>query len=575
MVIKLIKYIKEFKKYAVITPVLVIFEVILDVLIPTLMAFLIDEGVNRGDMDAIMKYGTILLIAAVISMLLGILAGRFAALSSSGLTRNLRRAMFNKVQTYSFGNIDKFSSSSIITRLTTDLTYVNMSFQMMLRIAIRSPLMIIFAMIMASRLNSKLASIYVFVVPFLAVVFYLIIRYVHPIFERVFKVYDKLNKVVQENLAGIRVVKSFVREDYEKEKFGAVSDKIYRDFVRADKIIAFNAPVMQLTVNTCIMLLFWIGGGLIIKGDMTTGNLVSFFTYNTQMLMNLMMLSMIFVTMIISKPPAERIMEILSEESDIVNPENPQYDVADGSIDFKNVDFSFIKDKNKLVIKNADFKIESGDVVGIIGGTGSGKSSLVQLIPRLYDTTGGAVMVGGKDVRSYDIDSLRNSVAMILQKNVLFSGTVKENLRWGNKDASDEELVRVCKLAQAHNFIDEMPDKYDTMIERGGTNLSGGQKQRLCIARALLKHPKIIIFDDSTSAVDTKTDAQLRKAMSEEMPGVTKIIIAQRVSSIENADKIIVLDEGKINGMGTHAELLESNTIYREVYMSQQQAVIE
>ena len=574
MVLKLVKrHIGEFKKYMWAAPGLVVVEVILDVLIPTVMASLIDLGVDKGDLNTILKIGATLVSMALVSMGTGILAGRYAAVASSGLVRNVRKAMFRSVQTFSFSNIDKFSSSSIITRLTTDLSYVVMSFQTLIRLAVRAPLMVVFAFFMSYRLNANLAMIYALVIPFVGIAFYFIISRVHPVFQRVFKTYDKLNRVVQENLAGIRVVKSFVREDHEKKKFGDVSGEIYADFVKAERITAFTQPLMQCTISICTLLLAWIGGRMIVGGDMTTGNLVSMFAYTAQMLANMMMLSMVFVMMIISAAPVQRILEILNEKSDLVNPENPVTNLEDGSVVFTDVDFSYVGDNEKRAIRKVSLSVQSGEVVGILGSTGAGKSTLVQLIPRLYDVTGGSVTVGGHDVRAYDLDSLRSQVAMILQKNVLFSGTIKENLRWGNPDATEEELIRICKLAQAHEFISELPEGYDTHVEQGGTNFSGGQKQRLCIARALLKKPKIIIFDDSTSAVDTHTDALLRKALREEIPGTTKFFIVQRISSIEDADKIIVLNDGAVESLGTHTELLEKSEIYREVYHSQQQAV--
>ena len=573
MVLRLMKYLGEFKKYAIIGPLLVVAEVILDVIIPTIMATLIDEGVEQGNLNVVLKVGVTLLVMALMSMLTGVLAGRFSAKASSGLIRNVRKEMFKNVQNFSFSNIDKFSSSSIITRLTTDLTHVVMSFQMLIRVAVRAPLMMVLAFVMSYRLNPSLSVIYAFVIPVLAAIFLLIIRYVHPIFRRVFKIYDKLNQVVQENLSGIRVVKSFVREEHEKEKFGKVSGQIYSDFVKAEKVISLNQPAMQLAINTCIILLAWVGGNLIVGGSMSTGALVGMFSYNTQMLMNLMMLSNVFVMLIVSAAPVQRIIEILNEKSDLTDPANPIYGLDDGSVIFNDVDFSYVGTEEKRVIKKASLSVRSGEVVGILGGTGSGKSTLVQLIPRLYDVTGGSVIVGGRDVREYSIDSLRGEVAMILQKNVLFSGTIKENLRWGDPDATDEEVQHACELAQIHDFISELPKGYDTYVEEGGSNFSGGQKQRICIARALLKSPKIIIFDDSTSAVDTHTDALLRKAMREEIPGTTKFIITQRISSIEDADKIIVMNEGVIEDIGTHEELLDKNRIYREVFISQQQAV--
>ena len=457
-----------------------------------------------------------------------------------------------------------------MTRLTTDITNIQNAYQMIIRVAVRCPVMLVFSLIMAFSINPELSLIFLCCIPVLGVGLYLIMSRAHPIFERVFKIYDKLNNVVQENLRGIRVVKSFVREDYEKEKFDAISEDIYNDFSKAEKILSFNMPLMQFCIYACMLLISWFGARLIVGSSMTTGQLMSLITYTMQILMSLMMLSMVFVMITISRASAERVVEILDEKSDLHNSENPVYEVKNGDIRFDNVEFSYKKGKGKPCLKNINLTIRSGETVGIIGGTGSSKSSLVQLIPRLYDVTKGSVSVGGVDVREYDIETLRNEVAMVLQKNVLFSGTIKENLRWGNENATDEELVHACRLAQADDFIRQFPDGYDTYIEQGGTNVSGGQKQRLCIARALLKKPKILILDDSTSAVDTKTDALIRKAMRTEIPGTTKIIIAQRVSSVENADKIIVLDEGEINAIGTHDELLKTNEIYREVYTSQQ-----
>lgn len=570
MIKKLASCVREYKKDSVLAPLYVSIEVVLEVIIPFLMAKLIDLGIDGGSIPYILKIGAALVICAVISLIFGVLAGRSAAVASAGFAKNLRHDMFYSVQNFSFSNIDKFSASSIVTRLTTDITNIQNAYQMIIRVAVRCPAMLIFSLIMAFRVNKRLSLIFLVCIPVLGIGLYLIMSKAHPVFERVFKTYDKLNRVVQENLRGIRVVKSFVREDYEKEKFGAISKDIYSDFAKAEKTLAFNMPLMQLCVYASMLLISWFGARLIVSSSMTTGELMSLITYTMQILMSLMMLSMIFVMITISRASAERIVEVLNEESDLHSPENPIYSVKDGSIRFENVDFSYKKGKGKPCLKGIDLTIEAGQTVGIIGGTGSSKSSLVQLIPRLYDVTAGRVLVGGKDVRSYDVETLRSEVAMVLQKNVLFSGTIKENLRWGNESASDEELVRACRLAQADEFITRFPNGYDTYIEQGGSNVSGGQKQRLCIARALLKKPKILILDDSTSAVDTKTDAQLRRAMQDEIPNTTKLIIAQRISSVENADKIIVLDDGKINAVGTHEQLLETNEIYREVYTSQQ-----
>ena len=569
MIKTLAKSIREYKKATILTPILVSIESIIDVLIPFIMAFLIDEGINQGNREKIIFYGILLLVCAFLAMLFGILAGRCAAKASTGFAKNLRKDMFYNVQSYSFANIDKFSPASIITRHTTDINNVQMAFQMIIRIAFRSPIMLIFSLIMAFLINVKVALIFLAVVPFLAVGLYFIATKAHPIFERVFKTYDKLNNITQENIKGIRVVKSYVTEEKEINKFFKVSDEIYKDFTKAEKIVALNNPLMQISINTVIVLLSLIGGKMIISNNLTTGELTSMISYAMQILTSLMMLSVILVMIMISRASAERIVEILEEESSLKNNEKQIKEIKDGSIEFINVDFSYVDDDNKTCLKDINLKINSGETIGIIGGTGSSKSTLVQLIPRLYDATKGEVKVAGINVKDYDIESLRNEVAMVLQKNVLFSGTIKENLRWGNPKATDEEIIRACKLACADEFIENFPDKYDTYIEEGGTNVSGGQKQRLCIARAILKQPKILILDDSTSAVDTKTDSAIRKAFKEEIPNTTKIIIAQRVSSVEDADKIIVLDGGKINGMGSHDELMKNNEIYKDVYESQ------
>ena len=561
--------IKEFWPATILTPVFVIGEVAFDVLIPMMTGKLLDEGVNAGSMGHIMRYGVTVIAMALIALLLGALSGRFAAKASTGLSRNLRREMYARVQQFSFSNIDKYSTGGIITRLTTDVTNVQMAFMMIIRIAVRCPIMLICAWIMTFRVNPRLALIFLVVIPVLAVGLLVIMFSAHPIFERVFKKYDWMNNVVQENLLGIRVVKSFVREEHEKDKFGKVSQEIFVDFSKAEKILAFNAPLMQLCVAACILVVSWLGAHLIVGGDMTIGDLSSMFNYIFMILMSLMMLSMVLVMIVIARASAERITELLNEESDLQNGPDPVEEVKDGSVVFENVSFSYAKDPSKECLKDVNLTIRSGETVGILGGTGTSKTTLVQLIPRLYDATEGRVLVGGVDVRDYDMEALREQVAMVLQKNVLFSGTIKDNLRWGNKEATDEEMVRVCKLAQADPFIQEFPDKYDTYIEQGGTNVSGGQKQRLCIARALLKKPKILILDDSTSAVDTKTDAMIRKAFREEIPDTTKFIIAQRISSIEDADKILIMDGGKIVAMGNHEELLKTSDIYREIYESQ------
>ena len=569
MIKKLASCIREYKKATILTPVFVSLEVILEVIIPFLMASLIDDGIEMGNMSKIVEIGIVLVVLAILSLTFGALSGRFAAKASTGFAANLRHDMYYNIQNFSFNNIDKFSTSSIITRLTTDVTNVQMAFQMITRIAVRCPLMLVFSMAMAFYINAKISLVFLIAVPILGLGLTLITINAHPIFERVFKTYDKLNTVVQENLHGIRVVKSYVREDFEKKKFNDVSGSIYKDFVKAERLVALNSPLMQFVVYGCMLLISWFGAKLIVVGDFTTGSLMSLITYIMQILMSLMMLSMVFVMIIISRASARRVTEILAEKSDIVNPENPIFEVKDGSVKFEKVSFSYTKDKKKLCLSKVDVDIKSGETVGILGGTGSSKTTFVQLIPRLYDATLGKVLVGGVDVKKYDLDTLRNEVAMVLQKNVLFSGTIRENLRWGNENATDEELIHACKLAQAHDFIETFPDKYDTHIEQGGTNVSGGQKQRLCIARALLKKPKILILDDSTSAVDTKTDALIRKAFKEEIPYTTKFIIAQRVSSVMDADKIIILDEGKIVACGTHDELLKTNKIYQEVYNSQ------
>lgn len=581
MVRKLLRSVREYKTSSLLAPLFVTCEVILEVIIPMLMANLIDFGIEAGNMQYILKMGLALVIFCIVSLTFGALSGKYAAVASAGFAKNLREDMYNKVQEYSFSNIDKFSTASIVTRLTTDITNIQNAYMMSIRVAVRCPIMLIFALFMAFQINSHLAPIFVIAIPILAVGLVIIISNAKRIFERIFRTYDKLNNVVQENLHGIRVVKSFVREDHETEKFCSVSKEIYQDFSKAEKILAFNAPLMQFCAYGCMLLISWLGAKLIVASGnnpavgMTTGDLTSMFSYTMQILMSLMMFSMVFVMITISYASMERAEEILDEKSDLHNPENPVYEVKDGSIEFDHVNFVYGKNADKLCLDNVNLKIPSGATVGIIGGTGSSKSTLVQLIPRLYDATEGAVKVGGSDVREYDIESLREEVAMVLQKNVLFSGTIKDNLRWGKEDATDEEMRHVCQLAQADEFIQTFPDGYDTYIEQGGTNVSGGQKQRLCIARALLKKPKILILDDSTSAVDTKTDALIRMAFREEIPNTTKIIIAQRISSVEDADLILVLDDGKINGMGTHEELLANNEIYREVYESQQKGGLE
>ncbi len=569
MVKRLLKSVREFKKDALLTPFFVVLEVVMEVIIPLIMALLIDKGIDGQDMAAIWKYGIILVLCAMLALVFGAAAGTFAARASTGFARNLRHDMYYNVQNFSFSNIDKFSTGSIVTRLTTDVTNVQNAFQMCTRIAVRCPVMLVFALFMAMKINSRMALVFLAVLPILAIGMGILMKVVGPVFERAFKIYDRMNTVVQENVRGIRVVKTYVREDHETEKFEGVSGMLYRTFSKAQKTMAGVMPLMQFCMYACMLLISWFGARLIVGGSMTTGELTSMFSYAMQILMSLMMVAMVFVMITMAKASAERVAEILDEQPDLHNPANPIREVKDGAIEFDDVSFSYKGDERKLALKNVNLHIKAGQTVGILGGTGSAKSTLVQLIPRLYDTTHGTVKVGGVDVRDYDIEALRDQVAMVLQKNVLFSGTIKENLRWGDENASDEELERVCRLAQADEFIQQMPDKYDTHIEQGGSNVSGGQKQRLCIARALLKKPKILILDDSTSAVDTKTDALIRKAFAEEIPDTTKIIIAQRVSSVQDADQIVILDGGTVQAVGTHDELLAANTIYQEIYNQQ------
>ena len=569
MVKRLLKSVREFKKDALLTPFFVVLEVVMEVIIPLVMALLIDKGIDGQDMAAIWKYGIILVLCAMLALVFGAAAGTFAARASTGFARNLRHDMYYNVQNFSFSNIDKFSTGSIVTRLTTDVTNVQNAFQMCTRIAVRCPVMLVFALFMAMRINSRMALVFLAVLPILAIGMGILMKVVDPVFERAFKIYDRMNTVVQENVRGIRVVTTYVREDHETEKFEGVSGMLYRTFSKAQKTMAGVMPLMQFCMYACMLLISWFGARLIVVGSMTTGELTSMFSYAMQILMSLMMVAMVFVMITMAKASAERVAEILDEQPDLHNPANPIHEVKDGAIEFDDVSFSYKGDERKLALKNVNLHIKAGQTVGILGGTGSAKSTLVQLIPRLYDTTHGTVKVGGVDVRDYDIEALRDQVAMVLQKNVLFSGTIKENLRWGDENASDEELERVCRLAQADEFIQQMPDKYDTHIEQGGANVSGGQKQRLCIARALLKKPKILILDDSTSAVDTKTDALIRKAFAEEIPDTTKIIIAQRVSSVQDADQIVILDGGTVQAVGTHDELLAANTIYQEIYNQQ------
>ena len=570
-----LKSVREYKWVSIVTPLLKILEVVMEVLIPFYMANLIDYGIDKGDMGYVVQMGIILVCFTVLSLAFGIGGGITSAIASTGFAKNLRKDMYYNVQKFSFSNIDKFSTSSIVTRLTTDVTNIQMAYQMSLVLAVRAPIMFIVAIIASFRINSQLAWIYVFCVPVILITMLILLSFVHPIFQRVFKTYDQLNNVVQENVRGIRVVKSFVREDYETQKFRKISEKIYTDFATAEKRMAAAMPVMMLCSYACIILVSWFGARLIIASGnnpdkgFTTGQLMSLITYATQILVSLMMLSMIFIMVTISRASVERSAEILNEKSDIVSPGNAVTEVKDGSITFSGVNFSYKKDSDNYCLKNINLSIRSGETIGIIGGTGSSKSSLIQLVSRLYDVSTGSVKVGGVDVRKYDLDTLRNSVAVVLQKNVLFSGTIRENLCWGKEDASDEEIRHVCRLAQAEEFIESFPDKYDTYIEQGGSNVSGGQKQRLCIARALLKKPKVLILDDSTSAVDTKTDAMIRKAFLTEIPDTTKIIIAQRISSVQDADRIIVMENGCIDAVGTHDELIKTNKIYSEIYTSQ------
>lgn len=563
--------IKEFKRDSILTPMFMILEVIMEMIIPMLMASIIDEGVNVGDIQYIYKVGGIMIIIALIGLWAGLMGAQCGARASTGFARNLRKAMFENIQTYSFSNIDKFSTSSLITRLTTDVTNLQNSYQMMLRMAMRAPASMIIAMFMAFKINARLASIYLMAVIFLAICFSIILPKAMKYFRQMFDKYDELNASVQENVAAIRVVKAYVREDYEKEKFKIANDNIYNMILKAEKIIIFNAPLMQATVYTCILLISWLGAKMIVAHTLTTGEMMSLLAYCMNILMSLMMVSMIFVMITMSYASMKRISEVLTEESDLRNPENPVTEVKDGSISFKNVDFAYCEDcqEGKPVLKNINLDIKAGETIGIIGGTGSAKSSLVNLISRLYDVTSGELLVGGLNVKDYDMEALRNQVSVVLQKNVLFSGTILENLRWGNKEATEEECITACQLACADEFIQQMPKKYNTYIEQGGTNVSGGQKQRLCIARALLKKPKILILDDSTSAVDTATDAKIREAFAKEIPNTTKLIIAQRINSVQNADRIIVMDNGEIKAFGTHDELMEISTIYREVFESQ------
>lgn len=570
MIKTLLSQVKEFKKSSFLAPIFGVLEVILEVLIPLMMASIIDDGLEKRDIKHVVVMGILMFAMAACSLACGVFAGKNAAYASTGLAKNLRQTMYETIQQYSFANIDKYSTTGLVTRLTTDVTNIQNAYQMVLRMCVRAPIMLICALFMAFTISGELSLVFVGAIIFLGTALAFIMLHVHPVFMQVFKKYDDLNASVQENVSAIRVVKAYVREDYEKKKFQKANENLYAMFVKAEKILILNSPVMMFTMYTCILLISWLGAKMIVGGSLSTGQLMSLFTYVINILMSLMMLSMVFVMITMSRASGERIAEVIEERSDLQNGVNPVTQIKDGSIAFRNVSFSYQNDTEKEVLQDINFSIASGETIGILGGTGSAKTSLVQLIPRLYDVTEGSVEVGGLDVRQYDIESLRNEVAMVLQKNVLFSGTIEENLRWGNKEASKEEIIRVCQLAQADEFIQNFPEKYDTYIEQGGTNVSGGQKQRLCIARALLKKPKILILDDSTSAVDTKTDALIRKAFREEIPDTTKLIIAQRISSVQDADRILVLHDGKINGIGTHQELLKNNMIYQDIYQSQQ-----
>ena len=571
------KSLREYKKPSLLAPAFVLVEGILEIAIPTVMATLIDEGITGGNMPAILKFGLILLLCALVSLVCGFLAGKYAAIAAAGFAKNLRHDLFAQVQGFSFTNIDRFSTGSIITRLTTDVTNLQNAYMMIVRTAVRAPVMMIVSWVFAFRISKEISLVFLVIIPILAVVLIGLAAYVHPIFERVFHTYDELNNIVDENLQGIRVVKSFNREEHEDRKFGGISETIYNNFVRAEKILSFNAPAMNLCIYTALIVISWVGAQQIVASGnnaalgLTTGDMTALVTYALQILMSMMMISMIFVMVIISRASAERICQVLNEISTVRDHENPVTEVKDGSIEFDHVTFRYSDSSEKPVLDDIDLKIESGMTVGIVGGTGSAKSSLVQLVPRLYDVTQGSLKVGGVDVRDYDLVSLRDQVAMVLQKNILFSGTIAENLRWGNPDATDEEIRHACQLAQADGFIQEFPKKYDTYIEQGGTNVSGGQRQRLCIARALLKKPKILILDDSTSAVDTKTDKLIREAFHHEIPDTTKIIIAQRVASVEESDLILVMNAGRIIAQGTHDELLRTCDEYREIYESQTQ----
>lgn len=569
MIKRILQEVKEYRKASFLAPIFMVGEVVLEISLPFLMSFIIDKGVSQGDMTEVTKYGVIMIVAAFGSLFCGAMSGKYAAYASAGFAKNLRRAMFYNIQDFSFHNIDKFSTAGLVTRLMTDVTNIQNAYQMVLRMCVRAPLTLVCAMAMTFVINAELSMVFLYAIAFLGIVLIFIMKFAHPIFLQVFNRYDDLNASVQENITNMRVVKAYVKEDYEISKFNKASYNIYRMFKKAENILIFNSPAMQLSMYACILAISWLGARMIVGGSMTTGELMSMMTYTTNILMSLMMLSMIFVMLSMSFASVQRIDEVLDEKSDIVSPEKAVTEVKDGSIDFHHVSFAYSADQEADSLEDIDLHIRSGETIGILGGTGSGKSSLVQLIPRLYDVTKGSLYVGGVDVKEYDLDVLRNQVSMVLQNNVLFSGMIKDNLRWGNPNASDEEMLQACRLAQADEFIQRFPNGYDTHIEQGGSNVSGGQKQRLCIARALLKNPKILILDDSTSAVDTRTDYLIRKAFREDIPDITKLIISQRISSIEDADRIVVLDDGKINGIGTHAELLKTNEIYQEVYRTQ------
>lgn len=569
MIKRILQEVKEYRKASFLAPIFMVGEVVLEISLPFLMSFIIDKGVSQGDMTEVTKYGLIMIVAAFGSLFCGAMSGKYAAYASAGFAKNLRRAMFYNIQDFSFHNIDKFSTAGLVTRLMTDVTNIQNAYQMVLRMCVRAPLTLVCAMAMTFVINAELSMVFLYAIAFLGIVLIFIMKFAHPIFLQVFNRYDDLNASVQENITNMRVVKAYVKEDYEISKFNKASYNIYRMFKKAENILIFNSPAMQLSMYACILAISWLGARMIVGGSMTTGELMSMMTYTTNILMSLMMLSMIFVMLSMSFASVQRIDEVLDEKSDIVSPEKAVTEVKDGSIDFHHVSFAYSADQETDSLEDIALHIRSGETIGILGGTGSGKSSLVQLIPRLYDVTKGSLYVGGVDVKEYDLDVLRNQVSMVLQNNVLFGGTIKDNLRWGNPNASDEEMLQACRLAQADEFIQRFPDGYDTHIEQGGSNVSGGQKQRLCIARALLKNPKILILDDSTSAVDTRTDYLIRKAFREDIPDITKLIISQRISSIEDADRIVVLDDGKINGIGTHAELLKTNEIYQEVYRTQ------